>query len=95
MCGSRADGESSCVGCVTYTPHPAVGRVPYRMLPLMNDPSVYISVRVPGMWIGATVRVGVSCGSNRWCRWGGWGVSCGLAGHGRAAPYDRWWEGLR
>ena len=40
-------------------PHPAVGDVPYLMLALTNDPSVYMSVRVLGI-MGGVSLIGVS-----------------------------------
>ena len=46
VCVSVESGWSAGVGCAMCTPHPAEGDVPYLMLALTNEPSVYMSVRV-------------------------------------------------
>ena len=56
---SVASWWSSGEGWQKCTPHPAVGDVPYRMLALTNDPSVYMSVRV-FRTIGDMSLIGVS-----------------------------------
>ena len=63
VCVSVASGWSCGVGCAMCTPQPAVGEVPYLMLALMKEPSVYMSVRVFGVMSGRSLK-GVAVGAS-------------------------------